>query len=100
MNYNPATNPNHQAELAAERVLLASATLLRNTQRQKPIQAKRHLARMLREVPLLATVLDTAQNERLETRMRELADAYQAGNAKQAQDATRWIEVYLYYLCH
>lgn len=95
-----ANNPNREAELAAERVLLASATLLRNTERQKPIQAKRHLARMLREVPTLSTVLGSEKKGRLEQRMRELADAYQSGNAQQAKDATQWIEAYLVSLCH
>ena len=89
-----------QAELAAERVLLASATLLRNTVRRKPIQASRHLNRMLRELPTLRTVLATAANGRLKARMKELAAAYEVGNAVAATDATHWIESYLFTLCH
>lgn len=100
MPYIAANNPHHEAGLAAERVLLASATLLRNTERRKPIQAKRHLAKMLREVPMIATVLGSAKNGQLEKRMRELADAYQAGEVAQARDATRWIEAYLVTLCY
>lgn len=88
------------AELAAERVLLASATLLRNTVRRRPIQAKRHLSRMLRELPALAPVLETAKNGRLEGRMKELAAAYDVGNAVAARDAVNWIESYLVTLCH
>ena len=93
----PAT---HAAELAAERVLLAAATLLRNTERRKPIQAKRHLSRMLRELPALQPALATARNGRLKDRMLQLAAAYEVGNAVAAKDATHWIESYLVTLCH
>lgn len=88
------------AELAAERVLLASATLLRNTVRHKPIQAKRHLSRMLRELPTLSPILGAAAKGRLEQRMKELGAAYEVGNAVAAKDATQWIEAYLFTLCH
>lgn len=95
-----APDSKQAAELAAERVLLASATLLRNTVRQKPIQAKRHLSRMLRELPVLSPVLGAASNGRLKFRMKQLAAAYEVGNAIAAQDATHWIETYLFTLCH
>lgn len=96
----PVRSTNRPAELAAERVLLAAATLLRNTVRRKPIQAGRHLSRMLREVPVLQPVLATAANGRLAARMRELSAAYEVGNAVAAKDATHWIEAYLFTLCH
>ena len=90
----------NQAELAAERVLLAAATLRRNTERRKPIRAKHHLSQMLHELPALAPVVASAANGRLKDRMLQLAAAYEVGNAVAAKDATHWIEAYLFPLCH
>jgi hypothetical protein len=96
----PRNLVNHEAELAAERALLAAATLLRNTAQKRPIQAKRHTAAMLRELPTIAQALPPDVVARLKTRMGELSIAYERGDSLAAKEANRGIEASLSTLCH
>jgi hypothetical protein len=92
--------PNHKAEMAAEHLLLASATILRSIHKGKPIQIERHLKRMTTHAPHAASALLSGTRTKLDTLAHRLGQAYEEKNSSTAQKVVNELEALLHSLCH